>query len=185
MRHGEWWRSVTALTLHADAAHFVSNAVIGGIFIYLLSREIKSGPAWLLFIASGFLGNMINAWARGPGHLSLGASTGVFGIVAAITAFRITQNKSLDLKNTLVPCAAGLAILGLLGTAGERTDVLAHLFGFLSGLPLGALTGLAVKAFGPPREAVNKLTGFLAAYVPFYAWTRALQGFEPNPLSFF
>src|SRR5438552_2921790 len=28
--HGEWWRVVTALTLHADAAHAVGNALLGG-----------------------------------------------------------------------------------------------------------------------------------------------------------
>jgi len=182
VRRGQWWRAVTALTLHADPAHFVSNAVIGGVFVYLLSREIKSGPAWLLFVLSGLAGNLLNAWIRGPGHLSLGASTSVFGVVAAISAYRMAMNRRLDLKNTLLPAATGMAILAFLGTAGERTDVLAHLFGFAAGLPLGAVAGLAVKSMGPPGELVNRLCAIFAAYIPFYAWARALEGFEPSTM---
>ncbi|HSH95622.1 MAG TPA: hypothetical protein VK968_15870, partial [Roseimicrobium sp.] len=30
-RHGEWWRAVTATTLHADLAHLVSNVTTGAI----------------------------------------------------------------------------------------------------------------------------------------------------------
>ena len=30
---GEWWRLVTALTLHADWLHLFSNLTLGGIFI--------------------------------------------------------------------------------------------------------------------------------------------------------
>jgi hypothetical protein len=40
---GEWWRSVTALTLHADAAHVAGNAALGGILLALLARSVGAG----------------------------------------------------------------------------------------------------------------------------------------------
>jgi membrane associated rhomboid family serine protease len=183
IRHGEWWRVITALTLHADPAHFFSNAAIGGVFMYILSRELKSGAAWLLFLASGGLGNMVNAWVHGPNHLSLGASTAVFGAVAALTAYRAMENRSLKIKSTLAPAAAGLAILAFMGTGGERTDLLAHLFGFLAGLPMGAFAGLLARTYGPPDEALNRLAGFAALCIPVYAWNKALSGYETVPFS--
>src|SRR2546426_2327649 len=42
---GEWWRAVTALTLHADAAHAAGNAVLGGVLLAVLSRKIGAGVA--------------------------------------------------------------------------------------------------------------------------------------------
>jgi membrane associated rhomboid family serine protease len=183
IRRGEWWRCVTALTLHSDPAHFFSNAVIGGVFMYVFSRDLRSGPAWLLFIASGTAGNFMNAWVHGQGHRSLGASTAVFGAVAALTAFRAVEKHGYALRHTLAPAAAGLAILAFLGTGGERTDLLAHFFGFLAGLPLGAFAAVLVKTHGPPDNALNAITGFLALLFPVYAWSKALQSFESVPFS--
>ena len=35
---GEWWRLVTALTLHADMVHLIGNCIIGGHLILLLDH---------------------------------------------------------------------------------------------------------------------------------------------------
>ncbi|HEV7868336.1 MAG TPA: hypothetical protein VGO90_11690, partial [Chthoniobacteraceae bacterium] len=48
-----------------------------------------------------------------------------------------------------LPIGAGLALLAFLGTGGEerRLDVMAHVWGFVVGLPLGALAiWLGLKA---------------------------------------
>ncbi len=44
-----------------------------------------------------------------------------------------------------LPLGAGLALLSMLGSGGERTDLMAHLFGFMTGLILGAFYGVLVK----------------------------------------
>lgn len=138
---GEWWRALTALTLHADAGHFTGNAVIGGIFGALLAQSIGSGRTWALFVLSGLAGNLLNAWFHGPGHLSVGASTGVFGLVGAMAGAALVAGRKPNLVRAVAPVAAGMGILAMLGTGGERTDLGAHLFGFLAGLPMGALAG--------------------------------------------
>lgn len=61
IRHGEWWRTLTALTLHGDIAHLVTNLATGLLFAALLLRPLGAGVAWLLVVLSGALGNLMNA----------------------------------------------------------------------------------------------------------------------------
>jgi len=171
---GEWWRSVTALTLHADPAHFLGNAVLGGVFVACLCRAAGSGTAWLLFVLSGMLGNLANAWLRGGGHVSVGASTAVFGTVGALGALSMVREGRLDFRRAAAPVVAGLALLGMLGTGGERTDLGAHLFGFLAGLPLGALCGRLIMQLGIPDKRTQWVLGTLALALMTLSWSLAL-----------
>jgi membrane associated rhomboid family serine protease len=134
--HGQWWRLVTALTLHADWQHLLGNLVIGGVFISRLCRDLRSGPSWLLLLAAGTLGNLANAWLQNPAHRAVGASTAIFGavgVLAAISMVRYRHNLRPRRRWTL-PVAAALGLLAMLGAGGENTDLGAHLFGFLFGL---------------------------------------------------
>ncbi len=170
MLAGQWWRAVTALTLHADAAHLAGNVAIGGAFLILLAREVGSGAALALALAAGVAGNAANALLHGPGHLSVGASTAVFGAVGVLAAMRAIMERRLDPRRTLIPVAAGLALLSMLGTAGERTDIWAHFLGFGAGLILGALTGLAALAGRSPGPRANVLAGLASAGALVLAW---------------
>ncbi|MEZ4484033.1 MAG: rhomboid family intramembrane serine protease [Syntrophotaleaceae bacterium] len=64
IRAGQWWRAVTALTLHADDLHLLGNLLIGGFFIDRLNRELGAGRGWALVLAAGTLGNLVNALLR-------------------------------------------------------------------------------------------------------------------------
>lgn len=173
---GQWWRAVTALTLHADAAHFVGNAAFGGLFTALLGRAVGAGTAWGLFVACGLAGNLLNAWFHGPGHLSVGASTAVFGVVGAMGAAAMAAHRRPDLLRAVAPVAAGLGILAMLGTEGERTDLGAHLFGFLAGLPLGWLAGKRAARPGPERTPPGRWAGLGGLALVAAAWGLALAG---------
>jgi hypothetical protein len=75
---GEWWRVLTALTLHADMPHLLSNLVFGGLFGYPAARLFGPGLAWLLIVAGAGLAYGIDALLHPPQHYLLGASTAVF-----------------------------------------------------------------------------------------------------------
>ncbi|OIO04809.1 MAG: hypothetical protein AUJ49_02160, partial [Desulfovibrionaceae bacterium CG1_02_65_16] len=177
MIHGELWRALTALTLHADPAHVASNAVVGGAFLILLSRRVGSGWAWLTAVLAGALGNGVNALVHtalaGPGHVSLGFSTAVFGVAGVLAglkaaggegdlrpgpAFNIPDNIPGNVqihrpgRGWLVPVAAGLALVATLGTAGEDTDLGAHFFGLLAGLGVGGVLARLALRLGRPDE---------------------------------
>ena len=86
-------RLVTALTLHADWQHLLGNLLIGGIFISRLCRDLRSGPAWLLLLASGALGNLANAWLQNPAHRAVGASTAIFGAVGMLATISMVRSR--------------------------------------------------------------------------------------------
>ena len=172
---GQWWRLVTALTLHVDSLHLVSNLAIGGIFVVFLCRELGSGLAWSLLLGSGALGNLANAYAQSPGHSSVGASTTVFGAVGILAALSLVRYRQQLHRRWPLPVASALALLALLGTEGKNTDLGAHLFGFLFGICLGLITEYLLGRHGRPGRLLNSLLALLSAVVVVAAWWAALE----------
>lgn len=187
---GEWWRTITALTLHGDGAHVMGNALIGGVFVWLVARRLGSGLTWMLVLGAGGVGNLINAWVLGPPHNSIGFSTASFaaaGLLAAITPFGVgggrhgfgrgslLQRGYRFLKSALIPVSAGLGLLAMLG-AGKETDLGAHLFGFVAGLGFGVLAGGVVTRFGVPGKRMNAGLFAVAVMIPVLAWWVAFAG---------
>ncbi len=58
---GEWWRCLTALTLHVDVGHLIANLVFGILFGLIAGRILGGGVAWLGMVIAGALGNFSNA----------------------------------------------------------------------------------------------------------------------------
>ncbi|SDU07946.1 rhomboid family intramembrane serine protease [Desulfobacula phenolica] len=133
---GETYRAVTALMLHSDARHLLGN--MAGLLIFgapvISLSGFGAGPFMLLF--TGTAGNLINAHFHKTAHLSIGASTSVMGAAGLLVAFRITQTGKPFRWNTLLPMIAGAVLVGMF-SQGERTDVWAHVFGFLCGVLSG------------------------------------------------
>jgi membrane associated rhomboid family serine protease len=151
---GQVWRWVTALTLHVGSAHVVGNAATLALFGSALCRIFGPGLGLLLILTAGAGGNAINAVLRGPPHQAVGASTAVFGAVGALAAVEFVR-RSYTLRRprrAWIPVAAGLALLGMLGT-GESSDILAHLFGLLVGGTLGAAAASLLPA--PPGRGMQ------------------------------
>lgn len=171
---GEWWRAATALCLHADMAHLLGNLVFGSLFGYLLSRQLGGGLCWLLFVLGGTTGNLLNAWIHPPTHSSIGASTGVFAVMAALMARQWPRYGRLHPSRLRrwTPAVIGAAFLGYLGTSGENTDVMAHVSGAFTGALLGLLLNLRPD-FRPSRSG-QILLGLAAAGVLGLAWHLAL-----------
>lgn len=166
VRDGEWWRTVTALTLHADVAHVLSNATLGAVVIAAVMRTTGPGLGSLLVVASGVLGNVLNAFVQSPRHDSIGFSTAVFGAVGLLAGLAAVRERSRPRGRfgswaPAVAVVAGTAILALLGSS-PHTDVLAHLFGAIAGLVLGLVVGLA-RFF--PRSGLLQLTAGIASVV--------------------
>jgi membrane associated rhomboid family serine protease len=170
---GEGWRLLTALTLHSGWLHLLGNLAIGGVFIVRLCRDLGSGLAWSLILASGAFGNLLNAFVQSPDHRSVGASTAVFGAVGLLAGLGQVRFRHNLRKRWPLPLAAALALLALLGTGGENTDLGAHLFGFASGFGLGWSTGHLLKRYGRPGRRLNALLALVGAAAVISAWAAA------------
>jgi membrane associated rhomboid family serine protease len=170
------WRALTALTLHADGAHLVSNLVFGGFFVALLAAETSAGAALFAALATGTLGNLWNAWLQDPAHRSLGASTAVFGVMGVLVALelvRLARAREHWLRRLAV-FGLGLYLFSMLGFGGEHTDHLAHACGFGVGIPVGLVLGwLAphLRARRAPSVALAVVSGLVVTA----AWAAAMS----------
>jgi membrane associated rhomboid family serine protease len=173
--NGQWWRLATALTLHVDWLHLLSNLAIGGIFVIYLCRDLGSGLAWSLLLASGMLGNLANAYVQLPSHSSVGSSTAVFAALGMLGALTVVRYRHHLRRRWPLPIAAALSLLALLGTEGKQTDLGAHLFGFLFGFVFGLLAEALVGYLGRPKRLLNALLALMSASVLLTAWWSALK----------
>ncbi|MFQ5657245.1 MAG: rhomboid family intramembrane serine protease [Candidatus Methylomirabilales bacterium] len=171
---GELWRTITALTLHADARHVLANAIAGALVLSAVCRLLGPGLGSAVVLLAGAGGNLVNALVHGSLHVSVGASTSVFGAVGVLVGLGVARRRGRGApwRRAWVPVAAGLALLAMLGT-GPRVDLLAHLFGLLVGGLLGVVVAFAVPR--PPGPRVQWILGGAALVVIFYSWVLALR----------
>lgn len=152
--NGEWYRCATALLLHADAVHLVGNMAGIAVFGTAVCSVMGWGVGWAMMVVSGMLGNLINAWFYEFGHLSIGASTAVFGAVGLLSSYQFVHKIRLrgERLQAFLPLMAGVALLAFLGAA-RNSDVMGHLFGFASGLGWGmAYCFVPGRPFGRPIQ---------------------------------
>ncbi len=133
---GETYRAITALFLHADSRHLLGN--MAGMILFaapvISISGFGTGPFILLF--SGTIGNLLNAYLHRTAHLSIGASTAIMAAAGLLAAYQFTHKFKPIRLNSLMPVFSGAILVGLF-SHGERTDVWAHIFGFISGFGSG------------------------------------------------
>ncbi|HTO08327.1 MAG TPA: rhomboid family intramembrane serine protease [Myxococcota bacterium] len=170
---GEWWRCVTALTLHSDVTHAAGNAFSCAVFASLLFRRYGPGVGGAILLASGLVGNGLAAAWHGAHYRSLGASTALFGAIGALAATELVRRQRIRLRASRVwlPLAGGLGLLAMLGT-GRGSDLAAHVFGLAAGAGVGFVAARAApRPLGGPAQ-----WAFGAVSVAFVAlcWRLAL-----------
>ena len=145
--HGELYRTVTALMLHVDAVHLAGNMAALALFGSAVCGIHGMGLGWLMMLSTGIFGNIINAILYQTNHFSVGASTVVFGAIGILSAYQFWKKMNLpgERVKAWLPLGGGLALLAFLGSGGGRVDVMAHLFGFFSGLVLETIYDLWIQ----------------------------------------
>lgn len=167
---GEYWRAVTAVTMHADAAHLAGNALIGGIILSVLAQRVGAGYALFPGICCAVAANLINCFLHGSDFYAVGFSGAVFaatGMLAGYEAVSVGRKKS---GKGFISIAAGLSLLAALGTGGENTDLAGHFLGFF----IGSVTGVLMCSFhlsANHRGQFSNFVLYLISFVlPLSAW---------------
>lgn len=175
---GQWWRSLTALTLHGDARHLASNLLTGYIVMNMITFRIpllRMAPFIALASTVANLCVSLTVHNQGNGFTSLGFSTFVFAAIGCLSVieFRLMPANTHGLLRRFAPLcgAASLAIfLGL----GENADILGHAYGYIAGLFCGLIPKRKSLRWGTPLTAADSL-GLLLYYCIFLlAWKNAL-----------
>ena len=156
-------------------SHVVSNAITLIIFGGALCGLVGPGIGIWVMLLSGALGNWVTALLRGPHHSAVGASTAVFGGLGALAAIQLVRRRHgapISAWRAAAPMAAGLGLLGFLGTAPEA-DVLAHLFGFIIGVAAWVFVVVSMRALRE-RPGVQAALTVAAAGVIAASWGLAI-----------
>lgn len=161
IRHGELWQLITFQFLHGGVLHLLLNCWA----LFLFGRELEEflGRATFLklYLFSGVLGGLVQLLCallapRYFGGLLVGASAGVFGLVAAYAAL-FPEREFTVLVFFIIPVTLRAkmllfwgAVIALVGAVTPRGNVAhaAHLGGMLGGLLFLNLARPAATALG-------------------------------------
>jgi membrane associated rhomboid family serine protease len=186
---GQWWRVLTALTLHLDGEHLAANLLVGIWFGYLAGRQQGPGHAWFLVLNGAALANLVEALSAPPGHRAVGASTAVFTALGLLSAysFRTRSRGRQHWALQWAPLVCGVVLLAWFGSgatdgtgepgAGQigvaQVDVVAHALGFAAGIALG-LTVALPRAQGLLQRIPQWVSGAIALAEIAAAWRLAI-----------
>ena len=176
---GEWWRTVTAVGLHADVGHLAANAATGLVVFGFAMARFGAGWAMLGGLAAGVAGNVAGAFLHAKPFVGLGASgmvMGGLGMLSAQSAFLLWQS-----PKALRQIAGGLGtgfLLFILVGMNPASDVIAHAGGFLAGVVIGGLLALLPEPALQSRRWAA-WTGPAAMILFASAWACALLGGQP------
>jgi membrane associated rhomboid family serine protease len=171
----EWWRTVTALTLHLDQEHLLGNLLFGVAAGVAAGRLLGPGVAWASILGAGALANYTEALIAPAAHRAVGASTAVFATLGLIAGLAWRQRLTLRERRwyAAAPLIAGICLLTLLGAGNAHVDVFGHALGFSFGVGVGWLYART----GMPRNRGRRLqvaAGAAAALLVCAAWLLAL-----------
>jgi membrane associated rhomboid family serine protease len=169
---GEWWRLFTAVTLHGDVSHLAVNVATGFLLAGLAMGAYGPGLGLLMAYLAGVGGNVAGLLLYGNNHQSLGASGVVLGALGLITVQSIGP-RGVAVREVIVRgLCGGFLLLVLLGLSPDpRTDVLAHVGGFASGVILGAPAAYWRERIG---SRIDYAALFVFAAMLLGTWARAL-----------
>ncbi|HLP42533.1 MAG TPA: rhomboid family intramembrane serine protease [Fibrobacteria bacterium] len=169
---GEWWRCLTATTLHADHEHFLGNILSGFFILNLLNHRLGMGTIMVLSTLGAGLTNFLVALAAGSEHRSLGFSSVVFcalGLLAAVETTHLPRSRGRGLRQ-FAPLLAAFFIAVMVGL-GENADVKAHFYGFGVGAALGFLSRYLPSVLARPPWQFGLI--FLVYGIHVLAWALA------------
>jgi rhomboid protease GluP len=178
IRAGEWWRFITPVFLHGSPMHIFFNMYALLSVGTFLEKQFGHGRFVSLYFLAAFSGNVFSFLFAREGGFSVGASTAVFGLIAAEYVF-FYQNRELfgnfarqAMGNTLV-----IIIINLFIGLSPGIDNWGHIGGLLGGAmfawfasPRWEMAGIFPEVqLEDARETREVITGALLVILVFAA----------------
>lgn len=139
MRTGEFYRLITPVFLHHGWIHLLMNTYSMWRVGPLVEEKFGKTRALLLYMISGFCGNLLGFFFGPMRSISVGASGAVFGMMGAVAGYVLRNKKHLgQYGNVLLQSVGMTLLLNLLLGMRPGIDNMAHIGGFASGLAFGA-----------------------------------------------
>jgi rhomboid protease GluP len=171
----EWWRAVTALTLHLDQEHLLGNVLFGVLAGIGAGRLLGPGVAWASILGAAAVANYLEILIAPVTHRAVGASTAVFAALGLLAG--MAWRERLTLRERLwyrwAPLIAGICLLTLLGAGNAHVDVLGHALGFILGIGVGWVH--AKVDLGNRGARLQIVSGACTILLVVTAWLLALS----------
>lgn len=172
--NGEFYRTVTALFLHGDSRHIMSNLLSGYVILNLLAFRLPLSRMVLPLLVASALANYAVAFTVKEDFRSLGFSTFVFASLGALSVieFRLVPHFAHGLFRRFAPLFAAILLALFLGL-GENSDILAHGYGFLFGLVCGVLPRKKTLLWGDALSLKDLAYSLISLAIVAYAFSKA------------
>ena len=172
---GEWWRSLTAQTLHGDARHLASNLLCGYIVMNMITFRIPLLRLAPFIAVAAAVANLCVSATVQTDFRSLGFSTFVFAAIGCLSVieFRLMPKESHGMLRRFAPLCGAASLAVFLGL-GENAYILGHAYGFVAGLFCGFIPKKKSLRWGTPLSSADGI-GLLMYYgLYLLAWKLAL-----------
>ncbi len=137
IQHGEWWRTITSVFLHANIPHILMNALALWSVGNVAEERFGRARTLVVFVVAGTVGMVASVWWH-DNVLGVGASGAVFGLMGCVIANAFRQGNTVAARELRARFVPWLIFAGIMGFAIPGIDNAAH----LGGLAAGGLCGL-------------------------------------------
>jgi len=136
---GQYWRLFTALFTHSDLLHLLSNLPLFLIFGWYLRSFFGMRIFPILALLAGIVSNFLTIIFYENNTRLVGASGMLYAMVGLWLLYYVRFETVYSFGNKIMRATAFALVLLFPTTFQENISYLAHFWGFVSGLVLGAL----------------------------------------------
>ena len=155
LQHGEYWRLITSMFLHANWLHWAANSwalyQLGTLYEVLFGSKRFA----IIYFATGIIAGIASSAHLDPNGAAVGASGAIFGILGAFifSIRRSPQYRGQPWTRGLISqLVFWIAVNIVIGFSVPQIDNIAHIGGLIAGLFLGFLPHHVPPP--PPSESV-------------------------------
>lgn len=148
---GQWWRLLAPMLLHGSVLHIGFNMYALYVLGPELERHFGHNAFLALFVTSGFAGFVVSFLLTDAP--SLGASTAIFGLLAAQGVFVYRNRQIFGVRaGVVLRSIINIAVINLIIGLSPGIDNWGHFGGLLAGAVFAWLAAPAYKVEGSPPD---------------------------------